>query len=1118
MKQGITKDVEITGICRAASNYNGVDGTTDDIVNLRYENGSWRSMPEYAKVYPHTGGLDYERVWVHVGMDYKHVFGVKNETTSEGDTISRLYWFANINDEGRWSDVEPQHLCDVDDNDLCNATGNLVAIGGNKFVIWQQGASQYTNFSYDENGNPDDEIIAPDGQIDFRVVPARSSDGNIQIVEVMERYTGEEECGISVDASGNLVPKAFRKVMNQTASAVHNMICREHESRNSFHSPFLVCAAYETYDGSYVLASRPLLMYPQSRFAKYSGETAGKNLIEGSTPAANIVTDSTVILNDGVLYANYKKSRQSLYTAHYIFKSKGKGNTDDNITLYEIEYKKASDATNQFVNGLSGFMPVMRRQNTLSESSTIVNNPNGKYRFVSENCYPTKNGYVSQGPSYTSGIDPQKKFYYNGALTKLQIRADSLQNLQKDVYTKLCVFVTPMISDTKDNSFLFSSLLIDEDGSDSSILGRVTEVIFSIDGERREGNDIIKDLIGSNFYKISEIDTTTITGDWTDVQIEDGVLMNIYQQDILPADTTTRSSVDARGSYSYNGRLHLYDYDSVQFRGWPLSYFFENEVFGCYPIVSDYDQRVSGFRSGDESRNNYWNEVWKPLIKGQVDETKLPSWFISVDIERDDGTCTVVRYAHRSLTGKKVSLTDVGGREIRDLNACLSYPDIRAKRMTIWVKQSKRTVRWNANTGKYELYQPQPIKYGAADNYFYQNGYYTPQTTLKLTPHRRLNMAVYIDPDLSPIRVVNPSPTNNNPATIVPLPTESNAGVRYANGMRCSAVDNPLYLPAEYSYRIGNTGIVGMMANEVAVGTGQTGDAPLMVFCKDGVFGLFVDASGQLAYGYSRPIAGDVCTSAASITRVDGGIVFSTERGLMMLKGATAVDIGEIAEGDYVPFADITGYFRNGKCVNGAFEHTAIADLGGRQTAEDFLDYQRNAVVGYNHKDREILVCQPDKDYIYLKDYEGRWRRLGLSVKEVISCYPDTYILTDEGIFTLDRMRGIGNRRIFFLTRPLNLRNLLSSRRDSQDMKEHYRVIARGEYHTDNNTLLGLYILGSYDGRQWSVIGGNERHGDFVDIGALTERCDMRYIMVCLAGDIGVNGRIDGLTIEGRQK
>lgn len=1082
MKQGITKDVEITGICRAASNYNGVDGTTDDIVNLRYENGSWRSMPEYAKVYPHTGGLDYERVWVHVGMDYKHVFGVKNETTSEGDTISRLYWFANINDEGRWSDVEPQYLCDVDDNDLCNATGNLVAIGGNKFVIWQQGASQYTNFSYDENGNPDDEIIAPDGQIDFRVVQNRTENDELRLLEIGVKVRDVPD-GDGPDWTGNVVPcdESRRDLIAGNLSS----LMRCHEEIGSFHSPFLICTALKTYTGDYVLASRPKLMYPQSFFYN---DAHGVSLYNYD---AGMIQDSGT-LKDGFSFHSFEEAYDYVYEKEKILTYNG------DCTLYKVKYEQYGDQR------AIGRLPVMFPRNiSYASSNPIVELYNSKRT-------PALNVYMA---GCTAGTQNMEYYYFNGAVTKLQIKAPALNNLDRKVYTHLCVFMTPMVSVYDLNDIKYRCY-----GSRQNdyILRECN--YFGIEPEVRK-DKAIETLLSSNFYKISEIDTTTLTGDWLDVQIDDGVLLNIYQQDILPADTTTRSSVEARGSYSYNGRLHLYDYDSVQFRGWPLGYFFENDVTGCMYVNKDYDQRVSGMQSSHITTNNYWNEVWKPLIKGQVDETKLPSWFISVEIEREDGTCTVVRYAHRSETGTALGTpADAVGREIRDLNACLSYPDTNAKSITLWVKQSKRTVRWNANTGKYELYQPQPIKYGAADNYFYQNGYYTPQTTLKLTPHRRLNMAVYIDPDLSPIRVVNPSPTNNNPATIEPLPTESNASVRYANGMRCSAVDNPLYMPAEYSHRIGNTGIVGMMANEVAVGTGQTGDAPLMVFCKDGVFGLFVDASGQLAYDYSRPIAGDVCTSAASITRVDGGIVFSTERGLMMLKGATAVDIGEIAEGDYVPFADITGYFRNGKCVNGAFEHTAIADLGGRQTAEDFLDYQRNAVVGYNHKDRETLVCQPDKDYIYLKDYEGRWRRLGLSVKEVISCYPDTYILTDEGIFTLDRMRGIGNRRIFFLTRPLNLRNLLSSRRDSQDMKEHYRVIARGEYHTDNNTLLGLYILGSYDGRQWSVIGGNERHGDFVDIGALTERCDMRYIMVCLAGDIGVNGRIDGLTIEGRQK
>lgn len=1052
MKQGVTKDIELKGICRAMSRGTGIDGVTDDLVNMRKENGSWKPMSDLTPVYPTDGStLPYSRLWVHVGPDYRHVFGVLND---------ELFWFANIDENGEWQPVKEVKLCSIDAEALCHSNGNLVTVGGNTFLLWQQGNNTYTLYDYDQNGKQDADTLVPDGLVDFRVVKEDYVNGAMKVVYSRGTVSIPALTGPNRYLPNTSVDDAF---LLET-KALYAQASRAHEEAGSFHSPFLVTYAYKTYNGDYVLAGRPKLMYPQS----YLYNTNGIDC-EGYQPAH--VNPCTLIDTDkGYVAWRIKRNDASssvVYTNEEKLEHSGANSAEMvNYTAY--------GSTSVLVEGRANAGGVITREAMLDK----------KY-------FPTF-AICADGKAADNVM-------IVGARTKLQVKADAMSMSDANIYTKLCVFVTPCVSEYDYSNIVYAQTY--------EYLG---DVRYMISPHRRDKRDVIKDLLKYSFYKIAELDISSFNGQWLDVNIDKGVLINLLQQEPLAADTTKRDGIAARGSYSYNGRLHLFDYDTTQFHGWPLPYFAENRVEGCLLPNSDSALRLHGLTQQELQSNDNWWRAWGAIPVGGsriIDETTLPTYYIKVEIAREDGTSEVVRYAmpHRAIT------TLGTDRPISDLNGCLSYPDARAKKMSIWVKQSARSVTMNGSNISIDTSL-------SAKNYLYVK-----QHEFSLTPHQRLDIAVYIDPDLRPIQIVNPNPQNNTPPASLSVDlTERNTTTRVANGLRVSAVDNPLYLPAEYSYRVGNTNIVGMMANEVAVGVGQTGDAPLMVFTKDGVYGLFVDSSGELAYDHSRPISSDVCNNAKTIHRVDGGIVFATDRGLMMLKGATATDIGEIAEGDFLDISDTNGMFKFGRCALGAFTAQRICGFVNQQvTGEDFLRYLENAEVGYDHKGKELWAVNAQKDYCYVKDYDGNWRRVTEWISEVVACYPETYVVKNGGVYTLDEAKNkllASPRRVFVMTRPIEVRSLAPRVRDSQNMKESYRVVARGEFKTDLNTLFGIYVLGSFDGRKWAVIGGRERNGRFVDIGCLTERYDVRYLLVVLAGDIGATGKIDSISVEVRQR
>lgn len=696
-----------------------------------------------------------------------------------------------------------------------------------------------------------------------------------------------------------------------------------------------------------------------------------------------------------------------------------------------------------------------------------LTNSGAKYLTMPDNNFPT---FVC---NYTGSMSGVTNLFASGSKAKLQIKGVALSESDKTIYTKLCVFITPMVRDYKFSKFYNYDIGV------SSCIG--------IHREKRDPADVIKDLRNMPFYKLAELEVTSLTGEWVDVKVEDGVLLNIVQQDTLQTDATNRNGIMARGSYNYNGRLHLFDYDSTLFHGWPLNYFFENDVEGCLKPNHGRDNDYVGHTT---PYTNAWLRVWEDEWKDN-----LPSWYVAVDIEKEDGMSRVVRYAPFEPETTKlhpyINNLNAYARDIWSLNGCLSYPDARAKSMTIYVKSQLYTER----TDKKDTYKK--------------------LQTFALEPHLRLDMAMYIDPELKPINLVPSQFNDDGLVGKTYAPSESNVTTRYENGLKVSAVDNPLYLPAESTYRIGSRGIVGMCANEVAVGTGQTGDAPLMVFCKDGVYGLFVDTTGQIAYGYSRPLSSDICTNGNSIRRVDGGIVFGTDRGLMMFKGTEVADIGEICVGRPIRFAtpSATEYVRT---LTGAFTHGSIGGFGlSMVTDEDFRDYIRHCEVGYNYQDKVVVVARPDKEYYYQKTFGGIWTRTEGRVSEIVDHYPECFIVKGGKVYDLDRYKGVGSRRVFLLTRPIAGHGV---GRDSGDMfKENYRVVVKGEMNTGSD-ILGLYVVGSYDGKRWSVLGGNERRGRFSDIGCLVERVDVRYIMVCLSGTLGIDGYVDSIMIESKYK
>ena len=277
----------------------------------------------------------------------------------------------------------------------------------------------------------------------------------------------------------------------------------------------------------------------------------------------------------------------------------------------------------------------------------------------------------------------------------------------------------------------------------------------------------------------------------------------------------------------------------------------------------------------------------------------------------------------------------------------------------------------------------------------------------------------------------------------------------FPNGLKVSKTDNPMFFPVENTYRVGSAEILALMSNTIAVGTGQTGDAPLYVFCKDGVYALYVDSLGQMAYPNARILARDVCNNPRSVTPIDAGVVFTTDRGLMMIAGEQVQEIGAPAEGDVVQFWNA-----------GSVDYSKIATASMQQIAglpsnlcstTDFLTYLQDkgtlgkaAIINYNHNMRELMVSNPNYPYSYVLDREGNWSRRDYTASQYVNNYPTSYRVDADGHFykvddegdagTSLEHRKEADNKIFYLSNVIKL--------DSIGFKQAYRFVVRGYFET----------------------------------------------------------------------
>ena len=1051
------------GIVRNQTKIGVQDGQSDDLVNLRFLDGSWRASGNGRQI-ENFSGTGYTQLYVHTNV-YHHLLGVHDGT---------LYWFAEIGTDGvtfypldsttdrsQWTEgminlpTEPVALTTVTGDMWVTQTGHLLTIIDEaddfEHFVFKTSTKEYIEVNMNVNGKVTDRSLYPFGQVHFNwYVPRPDLLFEMKTLDthagVDMRYFKDDDFNTSTHKYFSLKEYPSGTTID-TGRDLLTAAYGELREYNKFTGPRLACIAARLYDGSYAYASNPILIHPREQSLDkkiYFTKSGDKYIPNNITTAPNYQS-----YTDGAPHNEWTIE-------------------DDGIckTLEILGYEVPDSYHEKYKPTMSQF--------TIGGSDTL-----GIDRFdCGDDIFPPSL-FIRQKGYY--GAIWQECFAVFGYDIAISVEDVNFLRENKDVFSSLCVFVSPEIQDTEYNNkdYTFLTALLSP----------------------RKNEDVVHDLLYTPLYLLKEykVEELNLFQDKMIIDLskkeDEGLLSTLVENDPLPTEVLSRTTYLPKVSYMYNGRLHIADYKSHAFLGYPIDLFHLHnhsvkvQDSEWFPADTDGQRVLPNLADNNDAYLQY--PKTQHCFPATYSSTIKYFAYITVDIDTAQGIQRVVRYIEPYEIG---SGKDGRADFIESLNPLLTYPDARAKSMSIRIFKEETT---------------------------YQGGaiYLDYYKTVELKPHPYLNIAYYIDPDLKPIEFeISPSPNNHI------LPEMQNTDEYFPNGLKVSKTDQPMFFSVENTYQIGSAEILALMSNSIAVGTGQTGAAPLYVFCKDGVYALFVDASGQMTYTNSRILARDVCNNARSVTPIDAGVVFTTDRGLMMITGEQVEEIGAPAEGDVfriedyedAPYDQQHPYVAK-KIMWHRFTADAFANLPqGMLDGVDFLTYISGAIINYNHNLRELMVSNEKYPYSYVMDRDGQWSRRSFTADEYVNNYPTSYRVKGGTFYKVDdegnsetslEHRKEADNSIFWLSNIIKL--------DSIGFKELHRLVIRGYFETigREELYLGLYIFGSYDGRQWAMIGGNERQGKFTDIGCKIERADIKFIRVCLAGQVTGKSRIDYIEV-----
>lgn len=290
------------------------------------------------------------------------------------------------------------------------------------------------------------------------------------------------------------------------------------------------------------------------------------------------------------------------------------------------------------------------------------------------------------------------------------------------------------------------------------------------------------------------------------------------------------------------------------------------------------------------------------------------------------------------------------------------------------------------------------------------------------------------------------------------LPMESVQAAIY-DKLFVSEAQNPFIFPHSYSF---GADVLGAATTTKALSTGQFGQFPLYVFTTDGIWAMEIASDGSFVS--KKSLSRDVALSNGCITPIEQAIVFTTDKGVMMLTGSDIQNISPNMLGKHYSMDTLLQGVIDGSPFRGVVSNDNAA----------FMDFMRNVQCAYDYTGQRILFFNNRKEYQYVyKINTATWHKTSVVIPKhqsthILNSYPDSYIATYEpgeysrllNLSATLETDGAKPMKGMIITRPFDL-----GYPDVRKVIKSIRI--RGYY---NRQDVKYILQGSMDGLNWGIL------------------------------------------------
>lgn len=442
----------------------------------------------------------------------------------------------------------------------------------------------------------------------------------------------------------------------------------------------------------------------------------------------------------------------------------------------------------------------------------------------------------------------------------------------------------------------------------------------SMVGERRlKSEEIEKSL----FFQVLSIDMKNKSDEYEVISLDD-----VTTNKTLRVDASGWMNTTGR-MFVYNNRLHLFNTKQEFVEDANLSTCLE----GRYKTAT-----YNGVTEGD------------PVYNYDFTKTRTLTGIFYLKMEQEDAR--VVEHFRVELQSSTPNiLTGLTTYKVR-LPRFLAFPDSRAYQVDLYDGNS--------------FVKSLDLKVSATYNYSYvlfgvTYEYNNRPSTQNEDIETRANPNISVTKDESIIEYTNA------PASEIP-DFNSSPAIEDNMNLIVSEVLNPYYFPPEHSYLMPGE-IINLAVNTEQISTSQVGQFPLYVFTTEGIYALQV-GDGTVLYSNVIPISAEVAVKGSEVLPTKYGVIFVTERGLKLISGQEVVDFSD-------PINDEVDLRIRESVDYSKVTKNRFYDSSPYLSLVPFSEYVREAVMGYDISQNEVIVSNPRYNYSYVFNLKtSTWHKI----------------------------------------------------------------------------------------------------------------------------------------------